>query len=77
MKISITFKTPGAVYDAVDEVVDEKRSEEESEELDDYETDWCKEELHDKFRKWVEYGELITIDFDMDAMTATVKEIER
>lgn len=67
MKISITFKSPNAVADAIDREIDH--------DLDDYEAEELVEQWSEKFKKWVRYGELITIDFDLDAGTATVQEV--
>jgi hypothetical protein len=67
VKVSITFKTPNAVADAIDQEIDHA--------LDDYEAEELVEQWNEKFKKWVRYGELITVDFDLDAGTATVKEV--
>lgn len=68
MKVSITFKTPNAVSDAIDREIDH--------DLDDYEAEELVEQWGEKFKKWVRYGELITVDFDLDAGTATVRKVE-
>lgn len=66
MKISVTFKTPGAVSNAVVGSMN-------VEDLDEHEAEDQEHELMKKFEKWVKYGELITVDFDLDAGTATVR----
>jgi hypothetical protein len=74
MKISITFKTPDALDYAVKEIVDQQHEEDDAP-WDEYESEEREEALKEKFKKWVEYGELITVDFDLEAGTATVKEL--
>lgn len=60
MKINITFKTPDAIdYAAQDYFSD----------------DGDIEEFKEFCSKWVEYGELIRIEFDTEKRTATVLEV--
>lgn len=65
MKLSITFKTPDAVANAVNDAY-------EFSDDDDYEDKVY--EVSEKLKKWVSYGELVTIEFDLEAGTAEVKE---
>jgi hypothetical protein len=67
MKVSVTFKTPDAVADALDRELNIKG-------LNDYEAEELLEQYQEKFEKWVKYGEYVTIDFDLDAGTASVQE---
>jgi hypothetical protein len=74
MKFKITFKDPDAVYDAVrDEVISQVNSTvslEPSEKADIIES--RTEKTIDKLKRWIMYGEYVTIEFDTDADTATV-----
>ena len=67
MKLTATFKTPGAIADAVNEAHN-----------GEFETDYDYEdavaEATEKTKKWVGWGELVSIEFDLEAGTATVKE---
>jgi len=33
------------------------------------------DEIREKLKKWIRYGEQIIVEFDLEKMTATVKEI--
>ena len=79
MKVSITFKTPDAVSQAVDGLVEDKRAKLVDEgKWDENEAEYLAEclgeEFSKKFEKWIRYGEYVTIDFDTEAGTATVQE---
>jgi len=68
MKISITFKTPDVVsntayYEHREEFADD----------DAYEEHVA--EIQEALAPWIEYGERVTIDFDTDASTATVRKV--
>jgi len=67
MKISITFKTPDAVSQALHEEVD-------TGDLDEFEAREMLDQYESELGKWVEHGEYVTIDFDLDEGTATVRE---
>lgn len=69
MKISITFKTPDAIRCALQD-----HTAYEFEEEDEYEREERLDVLMEKFKRWVDYGEAIVIDFDLDAGTATVRD---
>lgn len=68
MIVSVTFKTPDAVSDAVCAAYDGKFSDQL-----DYEEKVG--EAENVLEKWVQYGEYVTIDFDLVAKTATVQEL--
>ena len=78
MKINVLFKTPGALDQAVEDYVEEllvsmmkKRS------LDPDDAEELRVEAVEKIhglKKWVRRGEYVTIEFDLTAGTATVKE---
>ena len=67
MKISLTFKTPDVVSDAVNALYEGEFS-------DDYDYEEKSEEAQQELSKWVQYGEYVTIDFDTDKGTAVVRE---
>lgn len=62
-KIRLTFKTPDVLFRALDEisVPEEFR-------------DGAEEEYNERLSKWIEYGEILTVEFDVEAMTARVVE---
>jgi hypothetical protein len=73
MKIKVTMKDPDTMHDAVQEAVerevkDMNLPEDEAEELIELR---C-EKVRGKMAKWFEYGEYLAVEFDTDAMTATV-----
>jgi hypothetical protein len=68
MKLTIGFKTPDAIEYALDEYRDYSDGSDEGRELDEEE----KETAKDKLGKWIRYGESVTIEFDLDKMTAKV-----
>lgn len=76
-KITITFKDPDGVFDRIrDQVVDEVEGMEglskiEKEDLIEARTD----ELNEKLSKWIQYGEYLDVEFDLENMTAKVKEV--
>lgn len=75
MKFQITFKTPDAVENAIEEIVPKV-------ELGDFddeeasEADYCRQKTVDDLKefvaRWVRYGECVTIEFDTDNCTAVV-----
>lgn len=74
-KIVITFKDPDGVYESLREHVDDSLGV--TEDLLPSERKRLVQErvseLGKKLSKWVEYGEYITVEFDLKAETATVK----
>jgi len=57
MKIKVTFKTPDVIDDAVRDIEDEDE----------------RAEVADYLKRWIEYGEYITIEFDTIHDTAEVQ----
>lgn len=83
MQFSISFKTPDAVYYAVEEEVSHLQlTETELEDFEGYEdpTGACREakmeELKEFVAKWVRYGEYVNIKFDTEKGTATVETVK-
>lgn len=71
MKIEINFKTPDAVYDAIDRAFSgDKTFPLHMTELDKKAT-IC--HYKDKLRKWIEYGESVTLVYDTEANTLVVQ----
>ena len=73
MKILVYIKNPDAFGDAVDDAVRASLKEtglpkDEQDEL----FDTRREKVWDALNRWVEYQEYVSIEFDTDAMTATV-----
>lgn len=68
MKITVHMKTPDAVHYAMEAAA--KR--EPSQLPDDDERDERLADAKDALDKWFEYGECLTVEFDTEAMTATV-----
>ena len=65
MKVSVTFKTPDAVNEAVEEALQGAT---------DQFVETRATELKRKLSKWINYGEYVTIEFDLEDSTATVLE---
>jgi hypothetical protein len=63
LKFQVSFKTPDAVGDTLDEIQENLK-------FDDYE----KEDLEEFTRKWIEYGEYVTVEFDSVKGTCRVVE---
>lgn len=70
MIVSVVFKTPNAADRAVVSAIRN-----EYEVLDDDEFDEAKDSLHKRLQRWIKFGEVITVDFDISAGTATVREV--
>lgn len=73
MKFTVTVKDPDSLHDALKDALDDEL------EGSKYSSDVVErikesryEEENAKCQKWVEYGEYYRIEFDTDAMTATV-----
>jgi hypothetical protein len=74
MIIHVTFKTPDAVADAVRDCVAREVSElglndDEAEDITDSRSDRIEAQL----KKWVRYGEYVTVAFNTETGTATVE----
>lgn len=65
--ISLMFKTPDAVHNAIEDYV--KFAELDEDELFD-----LKSGIEDKVNKFVRYGEIVTIDLDLETGEATVRK---
>ena len=61
MKITISFKTPDAVDNAIDEEYPDTEENEDS-----------RRELREFFQRYVKWGECVSIEFDTEAGTARV-----
>jgi len=75
MKIRITFKDPDGVDVSLEDWLNSWALEKlsgESEELKEIMIEKKSDEIKEKIRPWVEYGEYITIEFDLDEQTASV-----
>lgn len=57
MKVTVHMKTPDAVHYAV---------------CDTFEDHDLRAEAEEKLERWIEYGECVSIEFDLEKMTATV-----
>jgi hypothetical protein len=76
MKIQITLKDPDGFYEAIREAA--KKQVAEIPGLDQYEKDEIADHRHEEIaeylKRWVQYGEYITIEFDLEEANATVKK---
>jgi hypothetical protein len=75
MKISVTLKDPDTFYEAVRDAVTEdvralKLPADESKAM----AEIRRTKAFQAIERWVDYGEYVTIDFDTEAGTATVRE---
>jgi len=74
MKISVTFKDPDVVSDAIERAIENTIEPQEG--LDNEAVaaivESKKTDLEEALEKWISYGEYITIEFDTEAKTATV-----
>lgn len=68
MKLSIGFKTPDAIEYALDEYRDYSGESDDGVGL----TEEQKEEAKEKLERWIRYGESVTVEFDLDKMTAKI-----
>ena len=68
MKISLTFKTPDVVANTVHYKYREEFADDYA-----YEDKVC--EVQEALAPWVMFGECVTIDFDTEAGTATVRKV--
>lgn len=68
MKLTIGFKTPDAINYALDEYRDYSDGSDDGRELTEEE----KEDAKEKLGKWIRYGESVSVEFDLDKMTAKV-----
>lgn len=64
MKIKVTMKTPDALDYALKDAFSDYPIPEDGEDME--------YEAREKLAKWFRYGECLTVEFDTEAMTATV-----
>lgn len=81
MKFTLTFKTPDVVSQVVDYVIEQYDPEPgdgewQEEEDNPYLRQEVQEGLEEKLKKWLEYGEILRVEFDTEAGTATVLEVK-
>ena len=77
MKFIVTFKTPDAVSCTIDEIVKDyvEFNDMEGEEAEE-EAFLLKEKMTEFSDRFVKYGEIISIEFDMDEETATAVPVK-
>jgi len=73
MKIQITMKDPDGVYDAIMEASC-RGLEDFDEDQKDRVVELRQEKIGEQLKNWIRFGELVTIEFDLDAGTARVAE---
>jgi hypothetical protein len=64
--LTLTFKTPDVLSDAIDNELQYKEYEEE------YEREGEKEKLEKICHRWIQYGEYVTVEIDTEKRTAKV-----
>lgn len=75
MKIRVTMKDPDALYEAVQEAVAagvkklEGLTDQERDDLVDFRCDQVRTRI---VENWMEWGEYLEVEFNLDAMSATV-----
>ena len=85
MIITLTFKTPDIVQDAAVSAValQEPTTEQELKHFHDADDNleyWREdeaEEIKKRLAQWIQYGEVITLEFDLTANTATVCKVQK
>lgn len=73
MIIKLTFKTPDALDDAVNNAI--CKSGPEYDEQDEEDEEYQREALKKKLSNWIEYGEYVYLEYDTEKKTMTVQEI--
>lgn len=79
MKIRVHCKDPDGFYEAVEEAATKQADDiprllpSERQQI----IESRREQIREKLSKWVQYGECVEIEFDLDAMTATVKHPDK
>lgn len=81
-KFRVTLKDPDGVYESVSQhaVMMAKEALKSRCVAEFMEGDWARNvanTLNDRIARWVQYGEYVTIEFDTDAGTATVVEVDK
>lgn len=74
MQVRITLKDPDGVYDSIQKAAEKAIAAIEGLEHDGREelVERRREKIGESLRPWIEYGEYVTLEFDLDAGTATV-----
>jgi hypothetical protein len=73
--LKMTFKDPDGVYDCLrDYVTDEVKSITQDEDEQEMLIDKRMEKYKDKLKKWIDCGEYLEVEFDLENMTAKVME---
>jgi hypothetical protein len=74
MKLRLTLKDPDGVYEMIQEAAENQV--EQIEGLNDDEKESLiesrREKISEQLQKWIEYGEYVHIEFDLETKTATV-----
>lgn len=76
MKFRITLKDPDGFYEGIRDAAESSLKKEKGLSAEERESliESRVEKIGESLKKWVEYGEYVDIEFDTDAMTATVCE---
>ena len=77
MKITLTLKSPDCDYPAVEDAVAEELANTpgiDEEEREAIAESRCRK-IREQLGRWLKYGEYLTVEFDLLAGTATVKEV--
>jgi hypothetical protein len=72
MKINVMLKDPDGFSDAIDDAVRESLATIEDEDEREALKEVRREKVQTFLNRWVEYSEYVSIEFDMDAGTASV-----
>jgi len=74
MKLRITLKDPDGFYEAIREAAENQVAEIQGISRDEADTliENRHESIAEYMTRWVEYGEYVTIEFDLEEATATV-----
>jgi hypothetical protein len=67
------MKTPGAADEAINDLVDQELGEAKPDDEDfEYEREAMAGDIKEKLKKWLQYGENLRVEIDLDAGTAVV-----
>ena len=74
MKVRITLKDPDGVYDSIIDAVQQQlaRGSYHDQEEKDQAGEYWQERITEETAPWIEYGEYVTIEIDLDSRTAEV-----
>jgi Mg2+/Co2+ transporter CorC len=76
VKLTITMKDPDCLYEQVEDAIDESVASIEDEEEREAVARVRREAQHTKLCHWFTDGEYLNVEFDTDAMTATVLPVK-